>query len=304
MDLDKWDMTVLNNLVKYSRIERDNFDIKSRDIVFGKKGDKERLEHHICGMANTVTGILCLGVDNPKSPRAEFTPNGFRRGTESDIEKSIRGFQVLVDPIPKVTPLVLTDEARNRFYMIVKVQGLETQRPYMIKDKGQIWVRIRDSTTPACRTTIANLFVNQLERRNSVRKLQVHCKILRSELIQTAEVIDRVDREYTGIIPPLDLQPFRDAVSSAEWFLNEQDLLGQVNTTGPTVGGLYTNLHEFNALNTTIDIFNNEQMNRGGRYAAFSIVFDRWKTERKEFKEIVLSLEDIVHRCGRFLELD
>ena len=60
-----------------------------------------------------------------------------------------------------------------------------------------------------------------IERRNSVRKLQAHCKLLCNELKQTAEVIDTVNREYTGIIPPLDLQSFKDPVASAEWFLNE-----------------------------------------------------------------------------------
>ena len=111
----------------------------------------------------------------------------------------------MVDPIPKVNHCTFDDEAGDTFYVVLKVEGLIDQRPYMIKGKGQIWVRIDDQTIPASHTAIANLFVNRLERRNSVRKLQVHCKLLRSELIQTAEVIDRVNREYIGIIPSLDL---------------------------------------------------------------------------------------------------
>ena len=114
-------------------------------------------------------------------------------------------------------------------------------------------------------------------------------------------VIYTVNREYTGIIPPLDLQSFKNAVSSAEWFLSEKGLFGQVNT-GSTVGGLYTNFHEFNILNTTIHIFNNEQMNRGGRYAAFSQVFDKWKTGRIEFNGIISSLDNIVQKCEKFLQ--
>jgi hypothetical protein len=300
MDLEEWRMNgvnLLKELVKHQDIERDNFDFKSTKL--------NKLDEVLCAMANTTTGILCLGVDNPTSetnPNSTFRPDGFRKNTKDETLNSINNFVVKVDPIPIVNHCTFDDEAGDSFYVILKVQGLINQRPYMIKGKGQIWVRIGASTMPATRTTIATLFVNQLERRNSVRKLQVHCRLLRSQLIQTAQVIDGVNREYTDIIPPLDLQPFKDAVSSAEWFLSEQNLLGQVNTTGPTVGGLYTNLHEFNALNTTIDIFNNEQMNRGGRYAAFSTVFDRWKTDRNEFKEIVLSLEDIVKRCDKFLQ--
>ena len=307
MDLDKWDLTVLNNLVKYRGIERDNFDFKGKDIIFAKQKNDLRLEHQLCAMANILTGILCLGVDDPVSetnPTSTFRPNGFRnqKNTEQETLNSINNFVVKVDPIPKVTSFVLPDEERDSFYVILKVKCLVNQRPYIIKDKGQIFVRIRDSTMPASRTTIANLFVNQLERRNSVRNLQVHCKLLRNEIIQTAKVIDTIDSNYTGIIPQLDLQSFKSAVSSAEWFLSERGILGQVNTTGPTVEGLYTNLHELNALKTTIDIFNNEQMNRPGRYTAFCTVFDKWKTHRNEFNYIIGSLDDIDQRCTRFIQ--
>jgi hypothetical protein len=123
-----------------------------------------------------------------------------------------------------------------------------------------------------------------LERSNSIRKLQVHCRLLRDELILTAGTIDIVDRNYARIIPLLDLRGFKDAVLSAEWFLSDQNLLGQINVSGTVNEGLYTDIHEFNVLNTTIDNFNREQMNRGRRYDMFSIVLDKWKTHRNEFK--------------------
>jgi hypothetical protein len=42
MDLEEWrtnGLSLLNELIKYRDIESDNFDFKSKDIVFGKKGD-------------------------------------------------------------------------------------------------------------------------------------------------------------------------------------------------------------------------------------------------------------------------
>jgi hypothetical protein len=98
----------------------------------------------------------------------------------------------------------------------------------------------------------------------------------------------------------LDLQ---DAVLSAEWFLSDQNLLGQINVTGTVNEGLYTDIHEFNVLNTTIDSFNREQMNRGGRYAMFSIVLDKWKTHHNDFKRAISSLDDIVEKCTKFLQV-
>jgi hypothetical protein len=256
----------------------------------------------MCAMANTITGILALGVDDPPSDNAVFTKNGFRKGTEEDTLNSITNYVAKVDPLPRVTHKVLTDQPDAPFYVILKVEGLESQRPYIIKDTSQIFVRIGGSTRPASRTTIANLFINLLERRNSIRKLQVHCSLLRNELILTADVICTVDDNYTGIIPLLDIQAFKDAVLSAEWFLSEQNLLGQVDSTVTVIGGLYKDIHELNTLNTTIDIFNKEQMNRGARYSMSRSVLDKWKTHRIEFKNIILSLEDIIKRCTKFLQ--
>jgi hypothetical protein len=100
----------------------------------------------------------------------------------------------------------------------------------------------------------------------------------------------------------LDLQAFKDAGLSAEWFLREQNLLGDVSNTGTITGGLYNNIHELNILNTTIDVINKEQMNRGGRYTNFRIILDKWKPYRNEFKNIIVSLEGIIRRCTRYLQ--
>lgn len=167
----------------------------------------------------------------------------------------------------------------------------------MIKDTSQIFVRIDGSTRPASRTTIANLFVNLLERRNSIKKLQVYSNLLRNEIILMAQVIDVVDNNYTGIILLFDLQAFKDAALSAEWFLSEQNLLGKVHGSGTTIGGLYIDMHELNVLNTTIAGFNNEQMNRGNRYSSFEPVLAKWKSHRIEFKNIIGSLDDIINCC-------
>lgn len=115
MELDKWNMDILNELIKYRDIERDNFDFKSTAM-----GD---LAIHVCAMADTITGMLCLGVDDPVSdtnPTSTFRPNGFRRGTEEDIKKRINDFVVKVDPLPKTTQLALVDEERDSFYMLLK----------------------------------------------------------------------------------------------------------------------------------------------------------------------------------------
>jgi hypothetical protein len=297
LELEEWNMAVLDNLLKFREIERDSFDFKGRKL--------NKLEIHLCAMANTVTGILGLGVDDPTStnPTAIFTKNGFREDTDGQTLNSINNYVAKVDPLPRVSHKILPDPVSSQFYIILKIEGLESQRPYTIKDTGQIFVRIGGSTRPASRTTIANLFLNLIERRNSIKKLRVHCSLLRHELISTTQIIDTIDNRYTGVIPLLDLDAFKDALLSAEWFLSEQNLMGDIDSTGTTMtGGLYNNIHELNILNTTIDGFNKEQMNRGARYSIFSLVLDKWKPHRNEFNGIVSSLEDIIKRCAKFLQ--
>jgi hypothetical protein len=52
LELEEWNMGVLDSLLKYREIERDSFDFKGRKL--------NELETHLCAMANTVTGILAL----------------------------------------------------------------------------------------------------------------------------------------------------------------------------------------------------------------------------------------------------
>jgi hypothetical protein len=298
MKLDGWNMDVLNNLLLYREIEREWFDFKNKEL------DQE-LEKHVCAMANTITGILCLGIKDPnsKSPTTIFKKDGFRIGAEDVTLHTIMSHVTMVEPIPSVTNLVLNDLDGKHFYVILKVEGSIFQRPYMIKDRGQIFVRIGSSSSPASRTTIVNLFMNQLERRHTVLKLQSHCSLLRSELIQISEVITTIDESYLGVIPALDLNAFKDAVLSAEWFLRDENILGQVNI-GNSTGGVYTNIQELNVLSTTINILNKGEMNRASRYQHSKQILDKWKDYRTDFKNFILFLNDIIQRCGKYLQLN
>jgi hypothetical protein len=299
MELEEWNMKVLEDLLIYRDIERDSFDFKS------KYNNLKGLETHVCAMANIITGVLCLGIKDPqsKSQAAVFTKDGFPGGKENTWQNTINNYVAKVDPIPKVTQKSLHEPDNRHFYVVLKVEGSVSQRPYMVKDAGQIFVRIGSSTRPASRTTIANLFINLLERRHNILKLQSHCRLLRNELILIAETIPSVDEGYIGIIPQLDLGAFKDAIISAEWFLHDENILGEVNIDS-YIGGVYTNLQELNTLTTTIDIINKGELNRSVRYQHCKLVLDRWKANHNHFKGIIKDLEGIIARCDRFLQSD
>ena len=245
-------MPVLNNLLKYKDIERDSFDFKSKDL-----GD---LTLAVCAMANNITGILCLGVKDPESDRPidVFRKDGYRNGTQDDTLHSIYQYVAKVDPLPKVSYKILVDEAEdNHFYVILNVEGRESQRPYIIKDKGQIYVRIGSSSTPASRTTIANLFINMLERKNSVIKLRASCRDLIEQIRYTSKDIETVDpREGSNVIKPLNLFFLQNSVLNAEWFFLKNDLFGGHINENSNVEGYYSFYDKLERLNLAINTFN------------------------------------------------
>jgi predicted HTH transcriptional regulator len=183
IEFEEWNITVLDTLLKYRDIERDYFDFKGKIL--------SELDKHVCAMANTITGILCLGIKDPAStsPSAVFTKDGFRIGKEDETLNLINNFVAKVDPIPRVTNKVLNDQNGKHFYVILKVEGSASQRPYMVKDSGQLFVRIGGSTRPASRTTIVNLFINLLERRNGRERrkgdIPIHCRKCKTYLRNT-----------------------------------------------------------------------------------------------------------------------
>lgn len=217
----------------------------------------------------------------------EFDKKGYPLGKEDTIKRQITDFIAQVEPTPKVTIESIKD-VDGRFYPIIKIEGEEKNKPYMLKNKGQIYVRINSSSMPASRLTIFNLFSNVRERLQDVRVLKTTCSATRSALILTSRIIGYGDTTSWTTIPPMDLTFLKSATMQAEWFLVENDKYGEILASGHKVG-MQTNIHLLERMNAYIETFN-----RAGSPHDKQLILPalkEWKPDQSNLTGIIAFLE-------------
>jgi hypothetical protein len=292
-DLKDWNIEVLNKLVKLRDIEGDRFDFKGGDL-----GD---LANHICAMANANEGIMVMGIDEKKNGEylVEFEKKGYPSGKEDSIKKQITDFIVQVDPPPKVTVESISDK-EGRFYPLMKIEGDERYKPYMLKNKGTIYVRINSSTVPASRITILNLFGNVRERLKDVRTLRTTCEATKNAYILTAQIIGHGNTSSWATIPPLDLTFLKAASMQAQWFLVEKGIYGEVELKGYK-SGMQTHLHSLEKMNAYIETFNRA----GSPHDKGTIILelDTWQAQTAEFDKITGFLNRVIEESDKYIKV-
>jgi len=247
-DIKDWKIDTINELIKLRDIESEKFDFKGTDI--------RGLAIHLCAFTNTYGGFIVLGIDEIKNNQiiTGFKKNGFNIGKEDEIKKEIRNYQVQIDPIPELQIKILSED--EKFFVVIEIENNEFNKPYFIKEKGICYVRIGSSSTPASRNVILNLFSSSVEQQKQVESLRIASEITKEAFKHALGDIHGATWESVGKIPPLDLTFLRNSVSSCEWFLRENNLLGKhTSQTGYEVG-IHSILHDLEFLNVHIHAYN------------------------------------------------
>lgn len=111
-------------------------------------------------MANTSGGFLILGINEVKSQDGKkiikFEKSGFSDGEQDNLRNTIGNNIFNIEPTPKIEVKHLLED--HHFYSVIEIKNEISKKPYFIKDRGQCYVRIENSTRPAPRSTILNLF--------------------------------------------------------------------------------------------------------------------------------------------------
>jgi len=125
MILESWTIDILDELIQHPEIENETFDFKERQMG--------QLAQDICAMANTNGGVLTLGIAQMGSGRnmQGFKKDGWNKGEEDAVNKTISDHVYKVQPIPKVRTLPLRDK-NNKFFMLVRVDPIIMDRPHVI----------------------------------------------------------------------------------------------------------------------------------------------------------------------------
>lgn len=245
--LDEWDSKTIDQIISFSSIESETLEIKE---------SLTDLTRHICAMANTSGGIIILGIKEEKDADKKitgFTKTGFEKGREDEIGLAIG--ENIFSISPTVSYKIKHIPENSVFYSVLKIKNETSKKPFFIKNKGQCFVRIDNSSRPAPRSTIMNLFGVSLEYRKNIEHLRATCIILKESIANTIYYLSGISSRDQTRPAPVDLTLFRNAVMTAENFLSENNLLGKtIPSSKPE--GVMTVLDTINQLNAQLKVYN------------------------------------------------
>jgi len=292
--LDDWNIEVLESLLHYRSIESENFDFSEKC---------KNLREGICAMANTSGGYIVLGISEDKDQKSGklngFKKNGFKKGEEDKILQNIDNELFEVEPSPKLYQRTLWYNNDSEFCVVIKIEGEDSKKPYVLKNQGKILVRIGSSNKPASRTVILNLYSNYLQKKIQVQKLRSAVILFEQFFKITADNLDwKLNANLK--IPLLDLSFMINAIIDCNWLLEEKKLLGgyktdKTNNSEIMELGLYFTLNELYKFNSLISQVNTDKK---------EIVIGRlsgYNKNQKDYKNIVDQLDKIIEACDEFL---
>jgi hypothetical protein len=295
-ELDEWDITKLNNLVKLKDIERETFDFKGTDF--------NDLSRHLCAFANySDSGYIVYGIEQKKDTSdpdslMAFENVGFDDDKKDWIRNQVNNAMVNVEPTPKVDIKNLDENKRT--FPVLKIEGEDINRPYFVKGSGKCYIRIGASSNAASRTTILTLFNNMAAKVNDIERLRVTANLLKESLINTSNRIHDIQpNDVTAKIPPINLNFIRNSVLSTEWFFKQNNLYGGHISSDYSVGGVHSFLYDLELLNISIDAYNREYYDYNRDRIKNSIRY--WEPGVYKYNETIGFLENIITKSNEFL---
>ena len=245
-NLDDWDLDVINNLIQHIDLESETLDFK-REI--------NDIPKHICGMSNTSGGFLILGIEEIKDNEKilEYRKKGFRIGKQDEISKGIANNCFSISPIPKYEIKHIEDE--SVFYTVLKISNEISKKPFFIEGKGQCYIRLDNTTRPAPRSVIFNLFGPSIEYRKNIQNLQSACILLKESLCHTINYLGSISIKDQTRPALIDLTLLRNSLLSSLEFISENELLGY-KAKNHTQIGIVTVIDTVEQLNSQIYTYN------------------------------------------------
>ena len=102
--------------------------------------------------------------------------------------------------------------------------------------------------------SVLNLLSDFKERKKSVIRLRLASNFVKESLMFTSSELEVVNPSGILKITPIDLNIFRESISSTEWLLSDQNQMGgHINNKFDSYqSGIYTNLRKLESLNILI----------------------------------------------------
>src|SRR5688500_18412741 len=109
-------------------------------------------------------------------------------------------------PIPSVKTKPLYDQD-GKFYMLLRVEPVVKDRPYILKGKGACYIRVGNGSLPASRDAILSLCKLTIDRTESVGILGSVAKMVREQLAYVNKQANAILVQQNSLffIPEIDL---------------------------------------------------------------------------------------------------
>ena len=149
-NLQEWDIFTLNLLSKVPDIESETFDFKR---------EPNNIHKHICAMANSRGGFLVLGFEEERktaSVISGFRKVGFPNGEQDRVQLKIANSISNIEPLPNV--IISHIQEGVRFFTIVQIKEEKSKKPFFLRDTGQCYVRVLNSSRRISLNTIFHFF--------------------------------------------------------------------------------------------------------------------------------------------------
>lgn len=297
--LSDWNIEILNSLLNIPGIERDNFEFKAA-VNKEKSPVPSDIYKDFCAMANTNGGIIIIGVDQIKDERGNiigYKKTGFDKGKEDAVGLAISHAINNVEPTPIYDSSTIDED--NKFYVILSIVSTDLKKPYFTRNGCQCFVRIGSSSEPASRSTIINLFSNLNKKKTEVEKLRVAIKLVKESLLHTSHEIKIADVRNHIKVPAIDLVFLRDAAISAEWFLMENKIFGEVGERGGYTEGITSTIYQLDWLNTYIQAWNLEYVENTRRMLIDKL--EEWIPERANMRKTIEFMDRVIKLSTDFV---
>ena len=242
-NLKDWSISTIDSLVSLKYPESDTLDFKQ---------DVSELEKDICGFANSSGGFIVLGISGKDKAEAKKPLSN-----EHDKLQQVTGKLTLIEPAPVIESRIISEE--QGCYIILKINDVGHRKPFIVKNKWKFYICLNDSTQPASRAIILNLFSDNVGRRQKLIVLKNAIEILNNEL--TLRVNKRsfeVTTQYERSLPEIDLSFVKSSIVNAGDLVFDMDETGKVGDNSFTSGLLTTTIPKLEEANANIRSFNDK----------------------------------------------
>ena len=291
-NLQDWNLNTIDNLIQFRDAESENLDFKE---------ELSDLTKHISAFANTSGGFLIFGIapikDSSSKTISGYKKIGFKKGKEDEIGLEISNSCFSISPVPSYEIKHIADN--DVFYSVIKIRNEISKKPFIVKNKGQCFIRLDSSSRPAPRSTIMNLFGASIEYRKNIQNLQSSCILLKESLVATIDYLKGISINDPTRPAPIDLTILRSSLLPTMGFISEHDLLGY-RTETVRHHGITTVIDTLEQLNAQLYVYNTTE-NLAAKDDAQKIILGHDRVLAHDIRQVPTILDKIISKTQEFL---